>query len=520
LGETLRREFSMSPVDTGQTTPPVAIPQPPMSEQANFPPGLLTAGAPVQIPGMPIHRPSFIQAFLANLGPALATGLITSGSQGEQNFATGLAGGLAGIQSYQEKQFERAQQIQAQQRAAAAQQSSQALQAAQTQNLNQEMQIRQKAADYFNPTAMPSQSDVIGAIPPQPGFMQDVSKTRAALGRLSPDEEAEFGSAVSLAARTQDPSPLNNVVSKIVAARKRPEGEQLLGERVAQLNEALGNRYQVLNPGKPLPRSLTLPADATQKDFDRVDKLMESQERAVGTQAQQQTANAIRQQTFALAQQSAEDRRQQQDLVPVIGQDPKTGKDVLVSSGEAKQMGLTGAMKADAADVSKAQSARHWINLADKPGATPDQMGILQLIDKMGKKKLGVVASRWNDFMAGNVGAGDDDYTALRTKMGLSSTLLMNAHVGARGGSYLMEHFENLANAGKMNAQTLKSGILSELDYVKDRAMLPERAGARPSYGSSPKARPPAGATMQVMSRRDGQLHWSDGMQDLGPVVQ
>ena len=94
----------MSAVDTGQSTPPVDIPG---ASMPGAPPGM-----PTQIPGQPIHRPSFLQAFLANLGPSLAGGLPAYGPQGEQNFGTGLAGGLGGIQSYEQKQFERAQQIQ------------------------------------------------------------------------------------------------------------------------------------------------------------------------------------------------------------------------------------------------------------------------------------------------------------------------------------------------------------------------------------------------------------------------
>src|SRR2546425_13343534 len=85
VGEQLRREFSMSPVDTGQMTPPVDIPG---ASMPGAPPGM-----PTQIPGQPIHRPSFLQAFLANLGPSLAGGLPAYGPQGEQSFGTGLAGG-------------------------------------------------------------------------------------------------------------------------------------------------------------------------------------------------------------------------------------------------------------------------------------------------------------------------------------------------------------------------------------------------------------------------------------------
>jgi hypothetical protein len=247
---------------------------------------------------------------------------------------------------------------------------------------------------------------------------------------------------------------------------------------VDQLNQLLRSRFQVLNPGKPLPQSMMLSPNATSKDFDRIDKMLEATERAQGTQAQRETANSIRQQTFALTQQNQQDRQEREGLQPVIGTDPNTGKTVLASASDAKQMGLTGAMKAGEMEVSKAQAARHWIPLADKQGKNPEDKGILQLIDDLDKQgKLGVLASRWNDFMAGKIGAGDPAITALRTKMGLSSTLLMNAHVGSRGGSYMLEHFEDLANSRKMNAQTLRTGVRSELDYVKDRAMLPERQG-------------------------------------------
>ena len=75
--------------------------------------------------------------------------------------------------------------------------------------------------------------------------------------------------------------------------------------------------------------------------------------------------------------------------------------------------------------------------------------------------------------MAGKFGAGDPEYAALRAKMGLSTTLLMQAHVGSRGGSALLEHFQDLANAGKMDGATLKSAMGSEVNYVRDKAMDP-----------------------------------------------
>ncbi len=99
--------------------------------------------------------------------------------------------------------------------------------------------------------------------------------------------------------------------ARMKAAGKQPEGEMVLGDRVSQLNDVLTRRYQVLNPGQSLPQSFTLPENATQKDFDRIDRLMEATERARGTKAQQDTANAMRQQASELAQQGRQDNRAQ-----------------------------------------------------------------------------------------------------------------------------------------------------------------------------------------------------------------
>jgi len=279
-----------------------------------------------------------------------------------------------------------------------------------------------------------------------------------------------------------DPNMPEEMKPLAAAANKVFEQKNILPPMdVQNANLANNRRWQVLHPGQPLPADLTLPQNASKDEYARIEKQFGDLTQLESVKLQRDAANAAR-----------DASRNQRDttigMTPVIGQDPKTGKDVLVPQGDADKMGLTGVMKAEAADVSKALAARHWIPLAEKnvtiqrvdkndpmsPAANADEMGALQLIDDLDRRgKLGVVASRWNDFMAGNVGAGDPEMEALRVKMGLSTTLLMNVHVGQRGGSYMMEHFEDLANAGKMDAQTLRSGVKSELDYVRDRAMLP-----------------------------------------------
>jgi hypothetical protein len=56
----------------------------------------------------------------------------------------------------------------------------------------------------------------------------------------------------------------------------------------------------------------------------------------------------------------------------------------------------------------------------------------------------------------------------------------MRAHVGSRGSSDMMEEFHKLANAGKMNADTLRSALSADYNCVHEKAMLPK---AQPSGG-------------------------------------
>jgi hypothetical protein len=256
----------------------------------------------------------------------------------------------------------------------------------------------------------------------------------------------------------------------------------LNSDKIAMLNKGLEARYQILNPGKPLPSYFTLEPNATPADFANIDKILEATERSEGTVKQQGLTNAIRSQTFEMS-------RDKQNLKPVIGTDPKTGQQVIANYGDAQKAGLTGMTQASDDMVNKAYAARHWLNLATKPGdpasTDPADLSISQLIDKLDAKgKLGPLASRWNDFLAGKFGSGDTDYAALSAKMGLSTTLLQQAHVGNRGGSALLEHFEDLANQKKLDGPTLRAGFNSEINYMKERAADPNP----PSYITSGKA--------------------------------
>jgi hypothetical protein len=170
----------------------------------------------------------------------------------------------------------------------------------------------------------------------------------------------------------------------------------------------------------------------------------------------------------------------------VTGED-ENGKNVMVPRSQAKELGLKNIAEANADDVNKTKSARHVLPLLFNND--PKDPGVLQMIDDLDKKgKLGPLASRWNDFMARKFGADDPDYSALRARMDLATTKLMQAHVGSRGGSFMLEHFENIANAKKMGAADLRAGVDQELRYIHDISQLPSKKSA----GGGGAAKPPA----------------------------
>lgn len=83
---------------------------------------------------------------------------------------------------------------------------------------------------------------------------------------------------------------------------------------------------------------------------------------------------------------------------------------------------------------------------------------------------LGPTAGRWREFTAGKVGMSDPAFTQLRTNMGLLQTLLMRMHVGARGGEYIMKHFQDLINEGKQSPDNLKAA-LGEIGAYADQLL-------------------------------------------------
>jgi hypothetical protein len=148
------------------------------------------------------------------------------------------------------------------------------------------------------------------------------------------------------------------------------------------------------------------------------------------------------------------------------------GSQVAGTQADLQAAGATGITKLPAAEASKVVVARQ---LTAPDGLFHAVAGDLATLNAKGG--LNVATARWNDFMAGKVGAGDPAYTKLRTDTQLLSTAIMQAHVGSRGSEAMLEHFKGLADAGKMDSQTLTASLQAEFHYVREKAMLPKKAG-------------------------------------------
>ena len=150
------------------------------------------------------------------------------------------------------------------------------------------------------------------------------------------------------------------------------------------------------------------------------------------------------------------------------------GTQVAGTTDELKSAGATGVTKLPAADQSKVGIARQLISPNGLLTNTQKDLAAFK------PEELTNVGNRWNEFEAGTLGSGDPRYIALRTDARLLSTALMQAHVGSRGSESIMEHFSNLADAGKMDGDTLKAAIDNERRYVTEKAMLPKAPTTQP----------------------------------------
>ena len=161
----------------------------------------------------------------------------------------------------------------------------------------------------------------------------------------------------------------------IPAGNAAPKAAEAPLTDVPNLQKSLEDRYQVLNPNKPLPPQYQLPPNATAKDYERVDKALESVEKATGTLAQQQQANALRQQAMEMSRERLDnseskatkptaDEQRRSDLAENLNENLNALTDIVQRRPE-----LFGPL------------AGRWAELKQKFGSDDADLGALQTIE-------------------------------------------------------------------------------------------------------------------------------------------
>lgn len=149
-----------------------------------------------------------------------------------------------------------------------------------------------------------------------------------------------------------------------------------------------------------------------------------------------------------------------------------------VPAGAVTASGMSSQNTPTASTRTMTEAAPKVTSMVDRVSALVEQQ----------KAALGPAASRWNEFMAGKVGAPNPEFTKLRTDVGLLTTMLMRMHVGARGGEKIMEHFKDLIDVSKQSPENLQAA----LQEIKQYAVEVAHSGGTTSE-STPQAMPKVG---------------------------
>lgn len=98
----------------------------------------------------------------------------------------------------------------------------------------------------------------------------------------------------------------------------------------------------------------------------------------------------------------------------------------------------------------------------------PKMDGMLtKLDDPKFAAKLGPTIGRWNTFLSAKVGSVDPEFQDIKETVDLLNTGIMRAHVGARGGGQMLEHFKDAINTDHMDVATLKASLKAAKKFIQ-----------------------------------------------------
>src|SRR6185312_4342284 len=367
-----------------------------------------------------------------------------AGSAGQKSFGGGVAAGAGGVLAQQQQQKENAR---------ADQQQANSNQEAQDEHTKSQAQTAQAYAAMAN--------------------------TIHQTALLPTDRQAAI-----LDARTQQTEDLRKNGSMVPAGQPTTHEDVL--QQVAQLHATNPTHFYSPEPIKgddgkvqwqamespdvPLQEDakLYLPDGSTRtvpKGSITVKQLAQAQQLALNQQVTNMSTKAQAAKTTA---EEAKAGTNDKAGAMLIGSLPD-GTQVAGSPDQLKQWGAQGVSKLPAQEIAKTIIARQLIAPTGLFKAVSEDIQALE-----NSKQLGVAATKWSNFMAGDVGKGPE-FSKLRTDMGLLGTALMQAHVGSRGSKDMIEHFTKLADYRIDDAPTLKAALSHEWNYVHEKAMLPPK---------------------------------------------
>ena len=126
---------------------------------------------------------------------------------------------------------------------------------------------------------------------------------------------------------------------------------------------------------------------------------------------------------------------------------------------------------------------------------------LAQLEDPAYREQLGLVMSRWQDFLLGTLGTGvSEEFADLSTTVSMLNTGTMRAHVGARGSEGMLAYFKNLMNPPQMDANTLRTSLRAVRNFLSTYADRLELVRPVPANQRTPYSLPLPDSPGQVPS--------------------
>lgn len=245
-----------------------------------------------------------------------------------------------------------------------------------------------------------------------------------------------------------------------------------------QLNQALARRFQVLNPGKPLPPEYTLPTNATNGDYARINESLKNEEGARGTAQTHADSQAT----------TAEARKQRQS-------DFEISRNDRLAHQEQER---TDKLSKPTADEQRRADLSENLN---------ENLGALEEIVNRRPDLFGPMAGRITGLRA-MVGTSDNDIAALETIKHQIGMAQISAH-GMRSAQGIGQAADSILNSFHNSPEAVKAAINAARTSVGTFTKDVENKGQGGGQGAELKPPKAADAGMKWQHRTaNGQVEW------------